>query len=174
MLLCAEKMPHFCLRKISSFYQMYTARKPSFVLCCRFGTQGHTKHAAPSSPSVMGSSSAFSTVRVTVFICALVLALSLWLQMRTHLFPGKCKVDILAMSSFYLNASEILQNREVSPILCPFRLELGLVHLISFLWLIPSFHYHWVPSRLCFLERTISHGNMAKKKKKVGIPWISW
>lgn len=132
---------------------MCTTRKPSFVLCCRFGTQGHTKHAAPSSPSVMGSSS----VHVTVFICALVLVLSPGLQMRTHLFPGKCKVDILAMSSFHLNTSKILQNREVSPFLCPFRLELGFVQLISYSWLIPSFHCHLLSSCLRFLERIISH-----------------
>lgn len=90
----------------------------------------------------MGSSSAFGTVHVTVFICALVLALSPGLQMTPHLFPGKGLVDILPTSLFHLNASEILQNREISPILCPFRLKLSFANLISYPWLIPPIHYH--------------------------------
>lgn len=90
----------------------------------------------------MGSSSAFGTVHVTVFICALVLALSPGLQMTPHLFPGKGLVDILPTSLFHLNASEILQNREISPILCPFRLKLSFANLIAYPWLIPPIHYH--------------------------------
>ena len=152
--LCAVKIPSLCLRKIPSFNQMCPAR--SQVLCYGFGTWGLKTHAAPSSLSVMGSSSAFGSVHVTVFICALVLPLSPGLQMRTHLFPGKGMVDILPTCSFHLNASEILQNREISPILCPFRLELIFAHLISYPWVIPSIHYHLLPSHLCFLEGRIS------------------
>lgn len=81
-LLCAVKIPSLCLRKIPSVYEICPAR--TLGLCSGFGTEGLTKHAAPSSLSVMGSSSTFGTVHVTAFFCALVLALSLGLQMRTH------------------------------------------------------------------------------------------
>lgn len=126
----------------SPFLSNVPSQKPSLVLRYGFGTQGLTKHAVPSSLSAMGSSSAFGTVHVTVFICALVLALSPGLQMTPDLFPGKGLVDILPTSLFRLNASEILQNREISPILCPFRLELSIANLISYPWLIPPIHYH--------------------------------
>lgn len=111
---CCKNSKSF-FKENSLFLSKMPSQNPSLIVYYGFGTQGLTKHAAPSSLSVTGYSSAFGTVHVSVFTCALVLALSPGFQMRTHLFPGKGMVDILPTSLFHLNASEIIsEQRSIS------------------------------------------------------------